>query len=308
MTGVDICVCTFQRDSVTETLASLMTLEVPAGIAARVIVVDNDVAPSAQARVAAFAEQAPLPIRYLHAPAGNISVARNAALDAAEGRFVAFIDDDETATPGWLAALLHESTTSGAAVVLGPVAPEFDASAPAWVRAADLHATRPVWRGGEICTGYTCNVLIDRTHPALAARRFDPMLGQTGGEDTDFFSAAHRDGARIAFAPDAVVTEAVPLIRTSFQWLARRRYRMGQTHSHVLTTRLGQRRWRALPVAFAKALACTGVALVTLPIAHRRNSAFLRAALHLGVVAGMAGHGGLKLYGLTQPTDGVHAK
>ena len=58
MTGVDICVCTFQRDSVTETLASLMTLDVPAGTAVRVIVVDNDVAPSAQARVAAFARDA----------------------------------------------------------------------------------------------------------------------------------------------------------------------------------------------------------------------------------------------------------
>ena len=56
MTGVDICVCTFQRASVTETLASLMTLDVPAGTAVRVIVVDNDVAPSAQARVA------PIPI------------------------------------------------------------------------------------------------------------------------------------------------------------------------------------------------------------------------------------------------------
>ncbi|MEL6518466.1 MAG: glycosyltransferase family 2 protein, partial [Pseudomonadota bacterium] len=141
---------------------------------------------------------------------------------------------------------------------------------------------------------------------ALADRRFDPGLGQSGGEDTDFFSAAHAEGARIAYAEGAVVKEPVPAARTDFRWLARRRYRMGQTHAHVLTTRLGHSRWTALPLALAKAAACGTLGLATLPAPRHRNPALLRAALHLGVVAGLAGHRGLKLYGLTQPTLGAH--
>jgi hypothetical protein len=35
---------------------------------------------------------------YVHAPARNISIARNACLDAADAPLIAFIDDDETAT------------------------------------------------------------------------------------------------------------------------------------------------------------------------------------------------------------------
>ncbi|MEL6798340.1 MAG: glycosyltransferase family 2 protein [Pseudomonadota bacterium] len=306
MTRVDICVCTFRRGSLVETLASLMALDLPGDVEASVIVVDNDTTPSAEAAVTQFAATSPLPVRYLHRPAGNISVARNGALDASGARFVAFIDDDETAQAGWLRALLKQRAISAAAVVLGPVEPRFADGTPDWVRKSGLHATRPVWRGGEITTGYTCNVLIDREHPALADRRFDPGLGQSGGEDTDFFSAAHAEGARIAYAEGAVVEEPVPAARTDFRWLARRRYRMGQTHAHVLTTRLGHSRWTALPLALVKAAACGALGLATLPAPRRRNPALLRAALHLGVVAGLAGHRGLKLYGLTQPTLGAH--
>ncbi|MEL6643469.1 MAG: glycosyltransferase family 2 protein [Pseudomonadota bacterium] len=305
MTRVDICVCTFQRPGVTQTLASLMALDVPDGCDARILVIDNDVHPSAKAPVEAFAARAPLPVRYVHCPAGNISIARNGALHASDARFIAFIDDDEQAEPHWLAALLKRRAVSGAAVVLGPVEPRFEATAPNWVRRAGLHQTRPVWREGEIRTGYTCNVLIDREHPALAGRRFDVRLGQSGGEDTDFFSGAHSAGARIAYAEDALVTEAVPPERTRFRWLARRRYRMGQTHAHVLTERLGHPRWTSLPLAASKALACGMLALATLPIAHRRNVALLRATLHMGVVAGLVGHRGLRLYGFAKPASGA---
>ena len=44
-------------------------------------------------------------IRHLAAP-GNIPESRNTALLAATGEFVAFLDADEVAPPGWLAALL----------------------------------------------------------------------------------------------------------------------------------------------------------------------------------------------------------
>ncbi|MCI4331204.1 MAG: glycosyltransferase [Thermoplasmata archaeon] len=44
-------------------------------------------------------------VRHLDAP-GNIPESRNTALLAARGEFVAFLDADEIAPPGWLAALL----------------------------------------------------------------------------------------------------------------------------------------------------------------------------------------------------------
>jgi glycosyltransferase involved in cell wall biosynthesis len=48
-------------------------------------------------------------------------VARNACLDAATAPLVAFIDDDQVASPEWLVALVGTLESSNADVVLGPV-------------------------------------------------------------------------------------------------------------------------------------------------------------------------------------------
>jgi hypothetical protein len=84
-----------------------------------------------------------------------------------------------------------------------------------------VHATRPVFVQGEIRTGYTCNVLIDRDRTEIRALRFEPELGRSGGEDSDYFARVVLMGGRIDYAPEARVTEPVALDRLSFGWLAR---------------------------------------------------------------------------------------
>ncbi len=301
MTKVEACICTFRRSGVVETLASLMAVEVPEGIDFAVLVIDNDIEPSARDTVLAFAARAPRPVRYIHCPAGNISVARNGAFDASDARFIAFIDDDEIAAPGWLAGLLRAQAHSGADVVLGPVDARYGDGAPAWMRKADVHATRPVWVDGDIRTGYTGNALIDRTSAAVHGRRFDLSLGRTGGEDTAFFSAVHKAGGRIAYAADARVEETVPDARLRLGWLARRKFRMGQTHAHMLLSSHGQSRWTALPVAGAKLALCAVTTILVLPSPRHRNLWALRGCLHAGVVAGLAGRETSQLYGSPGP-------
>lgn len=288
MRTVSICVCTYRRPDLADTLRSLAALDLPGEVRAEVVVIDNDDTPSARALAEGAVARADLPLRYLHAPAGNISIARNAALDAASGRFLAFIDDDEIASPGWLAALLREQEATGADVVLGPVHAIYGASAPDWMRAAALHATKPVVSGGEIRTGYSGNVLIDRHAPSIAGLRFDLALGRTGGEDTMFFGRAYRAGAIIAFAADAHVSEAVPAARLSMTWLARRRLRSGRTHARLLLEVDGRNRLSALALAGAKAAYCALTTLALLPVRGARSLSALRFLFHAGVVAGLA--------------------
>ncbi len=305
MTGVDVCICTFRRKGVIDTLASLMEVEVPDGIDFGILVIDNDIEPSAQDIVEGFARCAPRTVRYIHCPAGNISIARNGALDASEARFVAFIDDDEIAAPGWLTALLGEQARTGADVVLGPVDARYGDGVPVWMRAAHVHATRPVWIGDKIAAGYTGNVLIDRTSLAIKGLRFDPALGRTGGEDTDFFSAVQNAGGRIVYAADAIVEETVLPDRLRFGWLARRKYRMGQTHAHVLLRWQGQSRWNALPIAAAKVAFCAATTVFVLPSRRHRNLWVLRGCLHAGVVAGLLGRDASDIYGSVGPAAGA---
>lgn len=297
---IDIAVCTFKRPELERTLRSLAAIDVPADSSVRIIVADNDVVPSASRLVESLRAEIPFGIDYVHCPASNISIARNACLDHSRGEFLAFIDDDETASPEWLARLMETMSETAADVVLGPVKARYG-TAPKWMRRADLHSTRPVWVGGEIRTGYTCNVLLRLTARPIAGRRFSLSLGRTGGEDTEFFSLANRAGARIAFAPAAWVYEPVTENRATFGWLAKRRYRMGQTHGRLLAGRPDNGSKAAqMGLATAKSLFCAGACLATAVLPARRYSYALRAIMHAGVVSGLMGVREIEQYGLPE--------
>ncbi|USJ25519.1 glycosyltransferase [Ensifer adhaerens] len=297
-TQIDIAVCTFRRPELAETLHSLALITVPADVAIRIIVADNDVTPSAEALVNQMRPTMPCEILYVHCPASNISIARNACLDNSTGHYLAFVDDDETVSRTWLVQLLDTALTTGADVVLGPVRAEYTLSAPNWMRRGDFHSTRPVWVDGEIRTGYTCNVLIDLTRPVVFNRRFNLALGQTGGEDTEFFRHMHADGGRLAYAPDALVFEPVPEKRARLAWLAKRRFRSGQTHGRLLSEP-GQAGSRVAEIvrATAKSGYCAIASLMLLgsPVARSRYA--LRAIMHAGVVSGLIGVRELQQYG-----------
>ena len=290
--SIDICICTFRRPHLVETLRSIGDLDVT-GIDARVIVSDNDHLPSARSCVEAIAPGLPFPIIYLHSPASNISIACNACLAAATADFIAFIDDDELSSRDWLQKLL--AAAPDADVVLGPVKAVYGPTAPKWLARGDFHSTAPVYVRGGIETGYTCNVLIRRS-PLIEGLSFDPALGRTGGEDTTFFYRLHDLGAVMTAAPDAIVYEPVPPERERMSWLFRRRIRAGHTYGSRLRSR---GRLAALLPPAAKVCYCLAMAAVTAPspIGWRRNA--LRAALHLGVLGGILGQRQAAQYGDT---------
>jgi succinoglycan biosynthesis protein ExoM len=241
--AVDVAVCTYRRASLDATLTSIAAQELPSGVSLRVIVADNDTTPSARAMVADAAARLNLRCCYVHAPSRNISIARNACLDQAAAGLLAFIDDDEIASPGWIAALLARMDETGADAVLGQAIASYPAEAPAWAAAADLHSTRPpITETGAIRTGYTCNVLLRLD--AFAGQRFDLALGRSGGEDDMFFASAVRRGVRIAFAPDAVVADPVPLTRARLGWLCRRSFRTDRRMPATSSPAGATGRWR----------------------------------------------------------------
>jgi succinoglycan biosynthesis protein ExoM len=158
--------------------------------------------------------------------------------------------------------------------------------APRWMRDGGFHSTRPVFVGGEIRTGYTGNVLLRRNLVETLSLRFRNEFGRTGGEDLDFFYRLRDGGGRIGFASKALAVEDVPVGRVSLAWLLRRNFRAGQSHG----TRLRQAgRGLQLPLALVKAIACGGGALISAPAPARRNRMLTRGALHIGVVARLAG-------------------
>ena len=178
---------------------------------ASIVVVDNDAAESAREVVDSQKHKTGLPLRYEVEPRQNIALARNRAVAAGHGEFIAFIDDDEFPEEGWLRALHSSLTASGADAVLGPVLPAYEESTPAWVRKGGFYE-RPRYLTGTTLSWEDCrtgNVLFRRRVLDRLQAPFLPQF-QNGGEDQDFFRRAGEQGAVFRWCDEAIVYERVP--------------------------------------------------------------------------------------------------
>lgn len=285
MMKIDLCICTFRRPHITETMASVAAAEIPPGATLRLVIVDNDETPTAQERVADTATKIDLPVDYVHAPGANISIARNAALDAArQADWVAFLDDDETVEPHWLTALVARQAETGADAVFGHARALYDDIAPSWMVEGDFHSQYVRPRGDEIETGHTCNVLMRLRDTPWAEERFDLARGRSGGEDTEFFFRLREMGARYAIAEDSIALETVPPERATLSWLLHRRFRIGQSYAAVAQT--GMARIRLFCSAAVKAAYCGLRAALALFSPGARAFWMIRGTMHAGVCAG----------------------
>ncbi|MEZ5937715.1 MAG: glycosyltransferase family 2 protein [Hyphomonadaceae bacterium] len=201
-----------------------------------IVVVDNDPAGSALPRLEALAlAEDRIPIRVLHAPDPGVAHARNRALAAVRGDWIAFLDDDETATPGWLAELLRVQDMTGADVVFGPVLTRlpFTPSAHGEFYEA-FFARAPDHAEGLIDETYGCgNSLIRRSAlPDGGEAPFSIAHNETGGEDDVLFQRMRLSGKRFAWASAALALETPEPSRVNLGYTLRRAFAYGQGPAH----------------------------------------------------------------------------
>jgi succinoglycan biosynthesis protein ExoM len=284
--NIDICVCTYRRPSIEDTLRSLDRQALPEGVAARAIVIDNDETPSACDRVEAIAQTLSIPVKYVHAPANNISIARNAGLDAATAQWIAFIDDDEVADTDWLASLLQMARVNELDAVFGPAIAVYPDTAPDWMRQQDYHSNMPNRRGGVVQTGHTCNALMRASSPIVKGQRFLLEKGKTGGEDTEFFFRLWYAGAKFGISEAAIVHEAVDPKRLDASWIRQRKFRSGMSYGyHSLTTRNSVTLGITMLASLSKIIFCYAMATVFVWSEKKRNFWVMRAMFHRGCLA-----------------------
>ncbi len=152
---------------------------------AAVVVADNDPEGSAAALIDRLRVEAPVPLTYAHAPVPGVATARNVGLAAADAPLIAFLDDDEAASPGWLSALLQAQSQTGADVLFGPIRGRVPEGT-GWTTA---YLERFFGRDGPTQTRLTdqihgCgNSLMVRATALPGPAPFDSAMDQTGGED-----------------------------------------------------------------------------------------------------------------------------
>ncbi|WP_170937326.1 MULTISPECIES: glycosyltransferase [Rhodomicrobium] len=232
---VCIGICTAGRPQLlAKCLASLVRQQAPPGHEITLVVVDNDTPPRAAPIVEAAGAHARFPMRHLHEPVRGIPYARNRVLDAAlalGADWVAFIDDDEAASPDWLDKLIGAAERYKADVIQGAVLRHYQGRVPFWAVPAP-----PELREGEgMKFAATSNVLFAASliRADGLALRFDEAMAVSGGEDTDFFLRARLRGVSITFSEEPFVTEEVHPERLSFARQMGLAYRTGANDVYI---------------------------------------------------------------------------
>jgi hypothetical protein len=223
-----------------------------------IVVVDNDQVDSARSTVEALAADATCAIRYVHEPRAGVANARNAGMAKASGELIAFLDDDEEAPAGWLAALLAAQLKYDADVVFGPV----KARAPDSVAEHRDYLERFFSRLGPAEAGvidhyYGCgDSLLRRSALPDPVSPFATERNQIGGEDDMLFGQMKAAGAVFAWEPAAWVWEDPVPERLTLDYTIARAFAYGQGPSaHCAAAsppdRVGVARWMAIGVGQA---------------------------------------------------------
>ena len=277
---ISVCICTYQRPALLARLLRHLDHQETGGlIAYSIVVADNDRLESAKAVVAEFAANSAIRITYCSEPRQNIALARNKAVENAEGDFLAFIDDDEFPARDWLLSLHKACLKYNVDGVVGPVRRYFDEEPPKWIIEGKFYE-RPTYETGFVIDwtkGRTNNLLIRKLIIEGDTQPFRPEFRT--GEDQDFCRRMIEKGHLFIWNNEAVVYEVVPPKRWKRSFMVRRALLQGTASTLHATG--------AFPIA--KSLVAIPLYIVMLPAAllvgqHKFMALVIKLCDHIGRV------------------------
>ena len=227
---ISVCVCTYKRPEFLKRLLNALGEQEAGGLFTySIVVADNDRLQSGEAVVEEFRKSHSVAIRYCVEGRQNIALARNQAIENADGDFVAFIDDDEFPARNWRLNLFRACEQYQVDGVLGPVRRHFDETPPKWIVKGEFYE-RPIHPTGlpvRWSLGRTGNVLLRKTVFTPGEPPFRPEFRH--GEDQDFFRRAIASGRRFIWCSDAIAYEVVPPVRWKRTFMLKKALLRGAT-------------------------------------------------------------------------------
>ena len=246
---IAVCICTRNRVKyLGAAIESVLAQEV-ASKTFEVRVVDNGSTDGTAEMVRSrFGSGTRVPVRCVREEKAGLSRARNRAIAETSGEYIAFIDDDAIAEPGWLQAILHGfSLEPGIDSVGGAVVPVYEEEVPSWL-AGRIHGIFSPWMpptGAQLVSypryPYGANIAFRRSVFARVGL-FREDLGYRGdrlmpAEETELLLRLEKSGGKILSQPKAIVRHLIPASRTARPYLRERFYSMGKGYHELEKTR-----------------------------------------------------------------------
>ncbi len=207
-----------------------------------IIVVDNSVDANAQRQIYELQAQVQrtyphITLLYRSEPNPGVSTARNAGVAKARGAYVAFLDDDQEATPDWLASHLRAARASDADAVFGPIKAisddheEIGIFAILFARHFDLPEAADIT--DKVSLLGTNNSMFKRAGRLVEDEPFNLELNGCGGEDSLLLRSMVVNGAKLGWAKEAHVLEFVAHRRLNWAYFRKRKFLSGQIRTFV---------------------------------------------------------------------------
>jgi glycosyltransferase involved in cell wall biosynthesis len=242
---ISFLICTYNRcESLRDTLVSLTKQQLPAGVTAEIVVVDNNSPDRTRAVVQEFARDCRFPVQYVFEKSQGVGYARNTGLLAVRGKYVLITDDDTIADSDWAAYIYHCFEQTGADMVGGKLVPLWLTPRPEWLTndllgpmpSIDYGPVRKRWDAS--CSGFflTANCSLRRSSIEKFGI-FNVTLGRRaasliGGEDAELFERWNRRDAVIYYEPAALMHHKVGADRVTPDFYRKWFIDIGYTQAH----------------------------------------------------------------------------
>jgi glycosyltransferase involved in cell wall biosynthesis len=237
-----VALCTHNHsDRLERTLRDLAELRMPEA-PWEFLVVDNGCTDGTSELLARHVWPAGWQVRVVREEKLGLSNARNRAIAEARGKYVIFMDDDETADPDWLCAFERLTRDKDPDAFGGRIRVLFEDARPVWLRDDLLGFLGELNRGEGIvpltdpyASFYGGNFGIRKTVCGVVGL-FDDMLGRkgadnTGGEEVDFYRRLLDAGFRVWWTPEAVIHHRIQTAKLERSYFFDLHYRMGRVEA-----------------------------------------------------------------------------
>jgi GT2 family glycosyltransferase len=217
---------------------------------------------------------------WLRQPNAGPAAARNAGANKAQGKYIAFTDDDCLPAPGWLNGFAHAFQQAPQALVGGCTINGLPRNIYSTASQVIVDAARVYF-----VETHSQFQFFASNNLALAANLFRTMGGFDASfrtsEDRDFCDRWMREGYHLVYAPDAVIQHCHELTLAGF-WRQHFAYGKGASHFHRARARRGAEPFRP-ELSFYRDV-------FRFSLAHDERTVPLAALLFLWQVANTAGY------------------